>query len=137
LRIYVVTDSEDCFFKDIQFVKIGFCTSRDIKARISQLQTGNPRTIRLVALFDIGGSENVLRGCEKLLHWKLRGYCVSGEWFVFGTEVLDTLKAFSQLSKVWWFFYGEDRLDRAGIIYPEIFCEPEKTEPSSQSKGVD
>ena len=131
MHIYVVTDSENVMYHEIEYIKIGITSSNDIRGRISQLQTGNPRIIRLVALFDIGGCETTLRGCERLLHWNFARNRASGEWFFFDEDIHPTLEAFAKLSNPWWYWQGSAKLDAEGIRYPELFEDlnpPEITE---------
>jgi hypothetical protein len=57
-----------------RFVKIGHCTG-DPKARLSQLQTGNPEKLTLVSVKDGG------RGEEGVWHSRFEHLRVRGEWF--------------------------------------------------------
>lgn len=62
------------FISDGTAVKVG-TTRRDIESRLRALQTGNPRTLRLLAA--IPGGEVV----EKRIHTALDAHRLSGEWF--------------------------------------------------------
>lgn len=66
--IYFITDGE--------YVKIGF-TESDIETRMTALQIGNARRLRLVGLIN-GGRET-----ESVLHNVFKNLNVGGEWFIY------------------------------------------------------
>lgn len=55
-------------------VKVGF-TTKDPRARLKQLQTGNPTRLRLIGWYP--GTQRD----ERELHERLAAYRISGEWF--------------------------------------------------------
>lgn len=69
------------------YVKIGM--ARDVKKRLSSLQTGSPSPMYLLGHFD---SRND-RQTEGLLHAKFREKRVSGEWFNLGEDDIEQIKA--------------------------------------------
>lgn len=79
--IYFVTDGE--------YLKIGY-TDNDVESRISALQIGNARKLKLIGVID-GNRDD-----EATLHYVFRGLRVSGEWFSCGffdeNDSVDKLK---------------------------------------------
>jgi hypothetical protein len=99
--VYVITDcipEEDYYerLSNVDYVKIGF-TSNDVSSRIAQLQTGNPREINLVYLFEFENTE-MAKQVERIIHWKLRGLEKLGEWFHYSEVVYTVLKAVEKIS---------------------------------------
>ena len=64
------------FITDGNAVKIGYSKHFDAKARISQLQTANPRTLTVLGVISHGTREY-----ERQLHRRLKRYKMRGEWF--------------------------------------------------------
>lgn len=83
MTVYAITDGE-C-------IKIGI--SKDVRSRIKELQTGNPRNLVLWGEFDADGSDEVV---EAELHLKLAGHRVRGEWFWDCEEVRNTFLEVAQ-----------------------------------------
>lgn len=75
--IYFILQEEDRSEELGGFIKIG--VARNPRARLRELQTGNPRLLRLIALCR-GDLET-----EKWLHQELVSYRSRGEWFQLGT----------------------------------------------------
>lgn len=69
--------------------KIGI-TDNGIEKRISQLQTGNPNTIKAIAFKKVN-DRNILEALERALHKKFAHCRVSGEWFILDDTDLHTL----------------------------------------------
>lgn len=61
-------------------VKIGY-TNSDVKQRLSDLQTGSPEKLDVLATME-GGAK-----IESELHAKFQGARLSGEWFVYTKEI--------------------------------------------------
>lgn len=64
------------FITDGNAIKIGYTQYFDAKQRIAQLQTANPRPLRVLGVRPDGTPEN-----ERMLHRELRKYRLRGEWF--------------------------------------------------------
>lgn len=64
------------FIQALDRIKIGF--TKDVAARLAQLQTANGATLRLVAVIP-----NAPRSLEKRLHAHFAQYRLRGEWFQF------------------------------------------------------
>jgi hypothetical protein len=99
--VYVITDvspeeGPGQKLTNVSVVKIGF-TSNDIDNRIAQLQTGNPRKLHLVYLYEFASIE-MAKQAERMCHWKLKKHQSTGEWFHYSDEVFSTLKALENLS---------------------------------------
>jgi hypothetical protein len=62
------------------YMKIGI--SRDVKARLAQVQTGCPVKINRVVYFEVGSSGSAER-IEKLLHERYVACRTWGEWFIY------------------------------------------------------
>ena len=76
MSIYIISDGE--------LVKIGF--SSNVKRRLKQLQTGNPKTLKLIATFDYKPRGRITeRIMERRIHYLLRQFKIrrKGEWFNF------------------------------------------------------
>lgn len=71
-------------------IKIGVTT--DIKNRLSQLQTGNPENLRLLALH-LGD-----RHLEKALHRYFAPHQVKSEWFMPNEELVELIENPSYLA---------------------------------------
>ena len=68
-----------CYFvTDGQFVKIG--VSEGINRRMVEIQTGNPREISLIGLFELKTFHQAL-AAEHDLHKHFDKYHLRGEWF--------------------------------------------------------
>jgi hypothetical protein len=72
--IYFITDGE--------YIKIGYTRMYPI-ARLKELQTGNPKPLKLLATM-VGGLS-----LEKELHNKFKPYKAQGEWFISSGEILE------------------------------------------------
>lgn len=99
--VYVITDegideSPNGYLTKTNFVKIGF-TGNDVDQRIAQLQTGNPRELHLLYVYEFENSE-MAKIVERLMHWNLKPHRVSGEWFEYNREVYAKLKTLQELS---------------------------------------
>lgn len=83
--VYVITDCplDESEVDDlgVSMVKIGH-TAGNIKHRIRQLQTGNPRPLRVLEIFEYENTE-MAKQMEKMIHWKLSGHGLIGEWFAY------------------------------------------------------
>lgn len=73
--IYFITDGD--------YTKIGFTSILDITVRLRNLQTANPRELKILWVIPEGSLE-----LEKFIHEKLSCYRVSGEWFNISREIL-------------------------------------------------
>lgn len=60
------------------FYKIG--ASKDVDARLRQLQTGSPLPLKIVVRVPATNMKHALR-MEREMHHKLRAYRLNGEWF--------------------------------------------------------
>lgn len=69
---------------DADFYKIGYTTKKP-EIRLKELQTGNPRLLKLVASYH---TENY-KHLERLLHETYKKNHYSGEWFIMSLEVED------------------------------------------------
>jgi hypothetical protein len=67
------------------FVKIGY-TSRDVHARIPELQTGNPDKLELIGTLVIRDADD-----DRDLHAQLRRFHYRGEWFHKTDELLSII----------------------------------------------
>jgi hypothetical protein len=72
---------------DSEFVKIGYCAG-EARARLGQLQVGNPLPLRLVSVKE--GGKNI----EALLHDRFEHLRVRGEWFKWDAELRDFARPF-------------------------------------------
>lgn len=103
--VYVITDDPydpNHPVDGIQTVKIGFTSDRNVERRIGQLQTGNPRPLRIVEIFEFENSD-MAKQIERLCHWNLKSSRLSGEWFTYDGNVINKLGSLSELSN---HFYG-------------------------------
>lgn len=75
--VYFITDGE--------FVKIG--TAYDVSARLKDLQTGNPKRLKILVV-TTGGFKT-----EKKYHRMFDLYKTVGEWYEIGEEILKEIKA--------------------------------------------
>ena len=66
---------------------IKFGVAGNPSARLSELQTGNPVRLKLIAY------ANVCHELERLIHYHLRDYRLVGEWFCLVQPVLDMVEA--------------------------------------------
>lgn len=62
-------------------VKIGKTKDEEVYTRLSMLQVGNPRELKLLGVVK-GYTEE-----EKELHYKFREYAIRGEWFDYVAEI--------------------------------------------------
>lgn len=79
------------YFKDTNkttFYKIGY--AKNVKTRISDLQTGNPFEINIMFCFYC----NNMRDTEKELHIKFKNLRYSKEWFNLEEENINNIKSF-------------------------------------------
>lgn len=107
-------------------IKIGF-SERDPMARLSAMQTGNPRELRLLAFMD--GS----RSTEAMLHEKFSEFRVRGEWFRPEPYLLGFISAVALISRhgeperssdVSSFGIDRDHLDRiVGAAIGQSLCD--------------
>lgn len=72
------------FISDGEYLKIGY-TAGDIEARITALQVGNARKLKLVGHID-GGRET-----EAMLHRVFHEFNVGGEWFLYNLEKIQSM----------------------------------------------
>jgi hypothetical protein len=79
------------FIGDGELVKIGY-SADDPGRRLEQLQTGNPRPLRLIAQY------RGERYHERYLHQRFDGHHVRGEWFQLTPEILAFLSQTSRLN---------------------------------------
>lgn len=77
--IYFVVEEDN-----YSMVKIG--TTVNLKQRLRDLQTGNPRELKIVAVID--GDSTV----ESLLKYRFKDYCINREWFRLDGELLQFIK---------------------------------------------
>lgn len=75
--VYFITDGE--------FIKIGIAS--DLDRRLSQLQTGNPRELRVLYIIECHDMSEA-RSLETYLHQRLRDRCVLNEWFTFDRDAI-------------------------------------------------
>ncbi len=75
--VYSITDEKR--------VKIGI--SKDVKKRLSQLQTATPRKLRVVDFVDVGANKNNAWGKERRAHTFFSDFRVGGEWFDLSPDV--------------------------------------------------
>lgn len=68
-----------------EFVKIGI--SRNVQARLAELQTGNPLPLAILDAFEFADAEQV----ERALHQRFANARVQGEWFRLTAEDLEAL----------------------------------------------
>lgn len=74
--VYIITDGEDC--------KVG--VSDNPAKRLKQLQTGNPKKLKIVDTFEVPRKEIAFK-VEKEAHSKIQSlYEKRGEWFKGATE---------------------------------------------------
>ena len=78
--IYLAAEPR-CDNGPFRLVKIGFA-STECEARVASCQTGNPRTLELVATLD-GERPDELR-----LHRAFKNFAVRGEWFLLSEHML-------------------------------------------------
>lgn len=83
------------FLRDGQFIKIGM--SRDPLARIKTLQSGNPRPIEIVHIWDCYEDCGLeAHTAERTLHLNLKDVRQCGEWFIYdGNDFSDLILAVS------------------------------------------
>ncbi len=84
MAIYLISDGD--------LVKIGY--SKNPTKRLNQLQTGHPKTLKLIKTFDYRSHGKITeRIMEKRIHFILRRFKVrhNGEWFKFSHSNLDEL----------------------------------------------
>lgn len=74
--VYLLAD------EDNEFMKIG--TTTKLFSRIKDIQTGNPRELRIIGLMKGGKKE------EEELHERFNRYRKRGEWFYYNDEILNT-----------------------------------------------
>jgi hypothetical protein len=73
--VYIISDGQD--------YKVGVSNNPD--KRLKQLQTGNPKKLKIVNLFEV--EKTKVFKMEKEAHNKIRGwYIKSGEWFKNASE---------------------------------------------------
>jgi T5orf172 domain. len=78
--IYFITDGE--------YIKIGYTRTYPI-IRLKELQTGNPKPLKLLATMEGGLS------LEKELHNTFRPYKAQGEWFRSSGEILEYITTYA------------------------------------------
>jgi hypothetical protein len=98
--VYVITD--DPFNPNhpvdgVENIKIGFTSDKNIFNRVRQLQTGNPRPLRIVDVFEFKNNE-MAKQIENLCHWNLTQFRLSGEWFKYEPRVMEVLCYVADLS---------------------------------------
>lgn len=69
--LYGMTDGEA--------VKIGF--SKEPEQRLCELQTGNPRTLKLIGTRFLAVGASAAQDAERKIHLMLQPYHLNGEWF--------------------------------------------------------
>ena len=80
MKVYFILDSES------NAVKIG--KANNIYDRLSDLQTGNPNTLRLIHQIDCESEEQSFL-LEQTLHKKFNEFRKSGEWFNYDESIFD------------------------------------------------
>jgi len=98
--VYVLSDDEENHERPrdgVRMIKIGHTQGADIDSRVKQLQTGNPRPLRIIEVFEFQNIE-MAKQVEKLLHWNLKESRKIGEWFEYGDETIETLSRMAFLS---------------------------------------
>jgi len=91
--VYIIAEQHNHFIRGSQCVKIGVV--RNIERRLSQLQTGNPKTLEVVMSVGPMSRMQAYR-LEAQFHHKLSDQRISGEWF--NRSVLRRLRDLSGLS---------------------------------------
>lgn len=69
---------------DGDFYKIGH-TTKNPETRLKELQTGNPRLLKLIATYQTDNYKHL----ERLLHETYKKNHYSGEWFIMSLEIED------------------------------------------------
>lgn len=75
-----VSDKHTYLVADGDCVKVGLFTEGRLADRLAQLQTGNPRKLKVLAIFE----SNI----EKLCHYEFEHLNVLNEWFKFDLELV-------------------------------------------------
>jgi hypothetical protein len=97
----------------VENVKIGFTSDSNISNRIRQLQTGNPRSLRIIEIHEFKNDE-MARQIESLCHWNLADQRLCGEWFKYSGKTIEVLSAIAGLSN----HYPLNRFERYLEKYP-------------------
>lgn len=98
--VYVITDDPldpDHPVDGAKNIKIGFTSDANIANRIRQLQTGNPRRLRIVEIHEFKNDE-MARQIESLCHWNLATQKINGEWFEYSERTTSILASIARLS---------------------------------------
>jgi len=85
--IYLIHDKQQNFFK------IGKTTPKNIKQRLSNLNTGNSATLYVLSSFSYELSDNLPTSLETLIHKKYKDFKINKEWF-------DMFLGFSTLDEI-------------------------------------
>lgn len=72
------------FVSDGEFIKIGI--AKDVRARMHNLQTGNPKRLKLLKTIECNSNLDA-RIQEETFHRKYRKYSACGEWFRMNDEL--------------------------------------------------
>lgn len=84
----ITTKSQDVYLiTDGEYVKVGI--AKNVQNRRNELQTSNPKTLRIAATIEYGGIE-----LEHKLHTKYAKYHARGEWFKLSKEIIEDIKFF-------------------------------------------
>lgn len=81
-KIPEIKTTKTYFITDGEYVKIGI--TEDIEKRLSGIQTGNPKKIKLIHYIE--GNK------EYEYHRKFKKYRANGEWFIFNKEIKDFIE---------------------------------------------
>lgn len=82
---------------DTNYHKVGLTKDEPIK-RLTQLQTGNPRVLKIVAYFTVSNTRKI----ESLLHSILGKYHVMNEWFLLSDDKRQSLIAYIERNLTKW-----------------------------------
>lgn len=72
MNIYVIQTEDE------KYLKVGVAS--DCDSRLKQLQTGNPQKLSIISTYGYESNEQAFQ-MEKIIHKKLKGKRMSGEWF--------------------------------------------------------
>lgn len=87
------------FISDGQYIKIGVAKNPD--KRLSELQTGNPRKLKVICKIPVGSDREAF-DLESRLHFEYQAFAKSGEWF----NILDHILVDEFIKK-----FGDDEND--------------------------
>jgi hypothetical protein len=76
-------------------IKIGFSSTRSVRNRLAQIQTGYPYPLEILLVIE--GT----RDLEQEMHRALRAYRLRGEWFKRGKPLLDFIRTMEAADPNW------------------------------------